>query len=106
MTWLRASGNGVLLTLHIQPGAKKTEVVGLHGDAIKLRLAAPPVEGKANEALIDFLSRTLGLPKAHITLISGQTSRSKRIAIAGGDAKVIEQKLLPAAKGAGRAGSA
>ena len=61
MTWLQARGDAVLLTLHIQPGAKKTEVVGLHGDALKIRLASPPVDGKANEALIAFLAEKLGI---------------------------------------------
>lgn len=93
---VRASGDGVLLTLHIQPGAKKSEVVGLHGDALKLRLAAPPVDGRANEALIDFLARALGVAKTHITLVAGQTSRSKRVAITGVGAAAVEQKLLPA----------
>lgn len=96
MNWLQSGGQGVLLTLHIQPGAKKTEIVGPHGDALKLRLAAPPVDGKANEALIDFLARTLGIPKSRLTLVAGQTSRSKRVAINGCDAAIVEQKLLPA----------
>jgi uncharacterized protein (TIGR00251 family) len=98
MTWLRASGDGVQLTLHIQPGAKKTEVVGPHGDALKLRLAAPPVDGKANEALIDFLARALDIPKMRITLVSGQTSRSKRVAVRGMTAANVEAALYPAAQ--------
>ena len=98
MSWLRASGDGVLLTLHIQPGAKKTGVAGRHGAALKLRLAAHPVDGKANEALIDFLARALGVAKTRITLVSGQTSRSKRVAVAGIDVAAVERKLLPAAK--------
>lgn len=96
MSWLRASANSVVLTLHIQPGAKKTEVAGPHGDALKLRLAAPPVDGKANEALIDFLARALGKPKAAITLVSGQTSRSKRVAIADITVAEVEKTLFPA----------
>lgn len=83
MSWLRADGDGVVLTLHIQPGAKKTEVAGLHGDALKIRLAAPPVDGKANEALIAFLAKALGVPKANVELVSGQTSRAKRLRVAG-----------------------
>lgn len=84
--WCRAAAPGkqgqtqtstFTLTLHIQPGAKKTEIAGLHGDALKIRLAAPPVDGKANAALIDFVAKTLGLPKAAVTLKSGQTSRRK-----------------------------
>lgn len=83
MSWLRPDGDGVVLTLHIQPGAKKTEVAGLHGDALKIRLAAPPVDGKANEALVAFVAKTLGVPKANVELVSGQTSRAKRLRVAG-----------------------
>jgi uncharacterized protein (TIGR00251 family) len=81
--WARQDGDAVVLTLHIQPGAKRTESAGLHGDALKIRLAAPPVDGKANEALIAFLAKTLGVPKSHVELVSGQTSRAKRVRIAG-----------------------
>lgn len=77
LLWLRAHQQGMALTLHIQPGAKKTEIVGLHGDALKIRLAAPPVDGKANEALLGFLSARLGIPRASLSLKSGQTSRRK-----------------------------
>ena len=81
--WLHTTGSGVTLTLHIQPGAKKTEIVGLHGDALKIRLHAPPVDGKANAALIEFLAETLGLPRSAITLKSGQTARRKVVAAEG-----------------------
>ena len=79
--WLGVEGADVLLQLHIQPGAKKTAVAGLHGEALKIRLAAPPVDGKANDALIAFLATALGLPKARISLTSGHSSRSKRLRI-------------------------
>jgi uncharacterized protein (TIGR00251 family) len=81
--WLREDGDGVVLTLHIQPGAKRTETAGLHGDALKIRLAAPPVDGKANDALIAFLAKTLGVPKARVDLVAGQTSRAKRVRVGG-----------------------
>jgi len=96
--WLKPQGDGVILTLHIQPGAKKTEIAGIHGDALKIRLAAPPVDGKANQALIAFLADTLGMTKQHFTLVSGQTSRAKRIAVAGGEATVVAAVLLAAVK--------
>ena len=80
--WLRTHRQGMALTLHIQPGAKKTEIVGLHGDALKIRLAAPPVDGKANEALLGFLAERLGIPRASLSLKSGQTSRRKVVAVA------------------------
>ena len=82
--WLKRSGNALTLTLHIQPGAKKTEVAGEHGDALKIRLAAPPVDGKANAALLEFIADKLGVAKSAVTLKSGQTSRRKVVEV--GDA--------------------
>lgn len=93
MIWLREGSDGVVLSLHIQPGAKKTEISGIHGDALKIRLAAPPVDGKANDALLAFLARTLGLPKSRVLLISGQTSRSKRVAVTGLSSAEIASRL-------------
>ena len=95
MTWLVADDQGVALRLHIQPGAKKTEVVGLHGEALKIRLAAPPVDGKANACLIAFLANQLGVAKASITLMSGDTSRVKRVRINGVGAALVREALLP-----------
>lgn len=81
--WLRQSGEDAVLSLHVQPGAKKTEIAGEHGDALKIRLAAPPVDGKANDCLVAFLAERLGMPKSRIVLESGQTSRTKRVRIVG-----------------------
>ena len=90
--WLRVAADGrITLTLHIQPGAKKTEFAGLHGDALKIRLAAPPVDGKANEALVKFIATTLHLPKSSVTLKSGQTSRRKVLEITGATAESVAQ---------------
>lgn len=94
--WRRAADGSLTLTLHIQPGAKKTEVSGLHGDALKIRLAAPPVDGKANAALLAFVADVLALPKAAVTLKSGQTSRHKVVAVAGAPADAVS-RLLPQA---------
>jgi uncharacterized protein (TIGR00251 family) len=88
--WLRVAADGRLtLTLHIQPGAKKTEVAGEHGDALKIRLAAPPVDGKANAALLAFIAERLGVPKSAVTLKSGQTSRRKVVEVEGASAEVV-----------------
>ena len=65
----------------MQPGARRTEFAGKHGERIKVRLAAPPVEGKANEALIEFLAGEYGVPKRNVTIESGLSSRQKRVAI-------------------------
>jgi len=88
--WYRVAADGrITLTLHIQPGAKKTEFAGLHGDALKIRLAAPPVDGKANEALVKFIAETLGLAKSSVSLKSGQTSRRKVLEVLGASATTI-----------------
>ncbi len=87
MSWLnRAADGSVVLTLHIQPGAKKTEITGLHGEALKIRLAAPPVDGKANAALIAFLAKACGVSKSAVELVSGDTCRAKRVRVSGADA--------------------
>ena len=91
----RGGDGRLLLTLHIQPGAKKTEVCGLHGDALKIRLAAPPVDGKANAALVAFVAECLGLPKAAVTLKSGQTSRRKVVSVVGADPARVAALISP-----------
>jgi uncharacterized protein (TIGR00251 family) len=84
------AGDGrITLTLHIQPGAKKTEVAGRHGDALKIRLAAPPVDGKANEALVRFVAETLGLARSAVELKSGQTSRRKVLEVRGASVDAV-----------------
>ena len=90
--WLRQGDRQTTLTLHIQPGAKKTEVAGLYGDALKIRLAAPPVDGKANAALIAFVADRLGVAKSAVNLKSGQTSRRKVLEINEAPAD-IKQRL-------------
>ena len=88
--WFRLAADGrITLTLHIQPGAKKTEFAGRHGDALKIRLSAPPVDGKANEALIKFVAEALKLPKSAVSLKSGQTSRRKVLEVQGAEASAI-----------------
>lgn len=74
-------GDDLILHIHVQPGAKRTQVVGMHGDALKVRLAAPPVDGKANAALVSFIAELFGVPGRHVELLSGHTSRSKRLRV-------------------------
>lgn len=93
-SWLRVGERCATLTLHIQPGARKTEVAGLHGDALKIRLAAPPVDGKANAALIAFVAQRLDVAKSAVTLKSGQTSRRKVLEVTAPPADSA-QRLLP-----------
>ncbi len=71
----------ILLFCHLQPGAKRSEFAGLHGERIKIRLHAPPVDGKANSQLIAFLSDAFAVPKQAIQIESGQLSRQKRVRI-------------------------
>ncbi len=92
----RGGDGRLLLTLHIQPGAKKTEVCGLHGDALKIRLAAPPVDGKANAALLAFVADRLGLSKSAVSLKSGQTSRRKVVEVAEPPADAVQRLLSDA----------
>lgn len=70
-----------MLTLHVQPGASRTEYAGLHGDAHKIRLSAPAVDGRANEALIAFLAEAFGVAKRDVTIASGASGRRKIVRI-------------------------
>ncbi len=72
---------GYILRLTVVPGAQRTQVVGLHGDRLKVRLAAPPEKGAANRELIDFLARALNLPKSSFKLTIGAASRAKVVAV-------------------------
>jgi uncharacterized protein (TIGR00251 family) len=74
----------LVLSLHIQPGARKSGVAGPHGDALKIRIAAPAVDNQANAALIDFLSDALDIPRSAIAIRRGAASRRKAVEIAGG----------------------
>lgn len=96
-TWCSALPTGVRLAVQITPNAKKTEVIGVHDDALKLKLAAQPIEGKANEALIRYLSDVLKVPRSAITITHGQTNKKKLLEIktAGLTPAVIETLLLP-----------
>jgi uncharacterized protein len=73
----------VILEVHVQPGASRSAFAGMHGDRVKIRLAAPPLEGKANAALIEFLADHYGVPRRNVVIVSGIKSRRKRIRIEG-----------------------
>ena len=80
--WHRLAADGALvIRVHAQPGAKRTEVAGLHGDSLKVRVAAPALEDRANEALVAFIAGKLGVAKRQVTLVSGAKSREKRFAV-------------------------
>ena len=81
------------LQVYVQPRASKTEVVGRHGEAIKIRLAAPPVDNAANVELIDFLARQLGIAKRQIRIVAGLTGRRKTLEFDGIDADALARAL-------------
>ena len=90
MPWLTDTPDGAVLNLRVVPRAAKNAVQGEHGDALKIRLCAPPVDGAANAALIEFLAESFSLPRARVQLLSGQTSRNKRVLLAGFPASRVE----------------
>jgi hypothetical protein len=81
--WYRRNGEIITLTLHVQPGAKRSEIVGLHGEALKIKLAAPPIEGRANEALLKFIADLFAVPLRNTELKQGGQSRHKVVAVTG-----------------------
>ena len=76
-------GGGVRFAVHVQPRASRSEVVGVHGDALKVRLQAPPVEGAANEALIRFLAEALSVRRDAVRILAGRSSRAKVVEVDG-----------------------
>jgi len=94
------SPEGIVLRIHVQPGAGRSAVVGRHGDALKVRVAAPPVEGRANDAARTLLADALGVPQDDVELTGGQSSRAKRFRLKGIDAEEGEKRLRMALDGA------
>ncbi|MGV3759299.1 MAG: DUF167 domain-containing protein [Actinomycetota bacterium] len=80
--WCRAVADGRALTIRVQPGARRSEVVGPHGDALRVRVASPPVDGKANAELVRFLADYLGVPARSVEVVRGHTSRTKVVHVA------------------------
>ena len=85
--------DGIVLRVHVQPGAGRSAVVGRHSDALKVRVAAPPVEGRANDATRSLLAEALGVPDDDVELTSGQSSRAKRFRLKGIDAEEADKRL-------------
>lgn len=86
----------VRFEVHAKPRARKSKVVGERGDAVEIALAAPPVEGAANEELVRFVGKVLGLPKRDVTLVRGDTSRQKLLAVVGLSVVEVEARLRAA----------
>ncbi len=81
MSYFRWDGDDLILDCHLQPKASSDEFAGLHGERLKIRLTAPPVEGKANAHLLAFLGKAFGVAKSQVSLISGELNRQKRVRI-------------------------
>jgi uncharacterized protein (TIGR00251 family) len=79
--WCSALPGGVRIAVQITPNAKKTEVIGVQGDALKLKLQAQPIEGKANEALIKYLAKVLSVPRSAVTITHGHTNKKKLVEV-------------------------
>ncbi|MDH3360193.1 MAG: DUF167 domain-containing protein [Desulfobulbaceae bacterium] len=98
MEFLSKGKDGLLLlTIYVQPKASKNKIAGIHGEAIKLCITAPPVDGKANKAVTDFFAKFFHLAKSQVTLHSGQQSRTKRLQLTGitlNEAETLLNKVL------------
>jgi uncharacterized protein (TIGR00251 family) len=93
---IREVSGGVRFAVHVQPRASRSEVSGVHGAALKVRLSAPPVEGAANEALIALLAERLGVTRRQVRIVAGATSRAKTVEVDGvGRAQVARLAVAP-----------
>jgi hypothetical protein len=93
MPWLREVPDAVVLEVLVQPRASRTRPVGEHDGRLKIQLAAPPVDGEANRALVEFLAETLGVRKGDVTIERGETGRRKTVRVAGVDAAAVRAAL-------------
>ena len=92
---LTVRGTGVRFAVRVQPRASRSEVAGLHGDALKVRLQAPPVDGAANAALVGFIAESLGVPRRAVRIVAGETSRSKVVEVDDIVPAAVERLLVP-----------
>lgn len=83
MVWYKRDNEQIILNVYIQPGAKHTEIAGFHGEALKIRLHAPPIDGRANEALLKFIAQLFAVPTRQVLLKRGDKSRHKTLIING-----------------------
>ncbi len=93
MPWLGSCRNGSALLLHVQPGARRTAVVGLHGERLKIAVTAPPVDGKANREIEKLLAGVCGCAVRDVTVVGGHGCRQKRVEICGLTAVEVRQKI-------------
>ena len=93
--WIRAVDGGAQVDVHAAPRAAKSTVAGTHGERLKIRLAAPPVDGAANDALVDLIAERTGVASRDVTLVRGASSRRKTVAVAGVDPRRLAAALTP-----------
>ncbi len=93
MPWVRDEAGGAVLEVLVQPRASRTRVVGEHDGRLKVQLAAPPVEGEANQALVEMLARALGVRKADVVIQRGDSGRRKTVRVAGVTAAQVRAAL-------------
>lgn len=91
----RDVADGCTLRVRVHPGAKRDAVTGFHAGAVKIALHAPPVDGKANDALIAFVAEKVGVPRAKVSLMAGASNRSKVLRITGRSAAEVQAALSP-----------
>jgi len=92
-TYTVGRDSSVVLHVHVQPSAGRTAVVGRHGDAVKMRVAAPPVDDRANAAVAELLAELFGIARSNVELVSGATSRVKRFRLQGVDLEGLDARL-------------
>ena len=97
--WITATADGCQLTVKAIPRASRTAIAGADTDWLRIRLQAPPVDGRANEALTEFLAKTLDLPRRAVTVVAGETGRIKKVRIAGACVETVREKLAPCGLG-------
>ncbi|MEO8736797.1 MAG: DUF167 domain-containing protein [Edaphobacter sp.] len=94
-TFAQDVGDGCTLAIRVRPGARKNDIAGIHAGAVKISLTAPPVDGRANEALIEFIAELLRIPRARVSILTGVSSRMKLLRITGKSAAEVQIALFP-----------
>jgi uncharacterized protein (TIGR00251 family) len=92
---VRTRDNSVRFAVRVQPRASRSEIAGVHGDALKIRLSAPPVDGAANDALVELMAGSLGVAKRAVRIVSGEQSRSKVVEVEGVTAAAVLRLVSP-----------
>jgi uncharacterized protein (TIGR00251 family) len=87
------SKDGALFSVRVHPGARKSGITGIHADALKISLSTPPVDGRANEALIEFIAKWLGVTRTAVVIVSGQHARGKRVRVTGVAATAVQAAI-------------